>query len=189
MNLISSKKQRRAWQNYHYNRWLEQSLDDDFLVNQYQLSGWKYGICTSDYTGCGWIAVVNLLRLLGETPSPAAVICQLEQQPWYSGLFLRGKGGTLPWAPYCYIKQQYPVKWAASRSAKHQLAERCRAGIVFYLTPTRGHFIAFAPTATKGEYHFYNDIAGAREDIRPLDDVLFGKRVLLSRVIGVVSPD
>ncbi len=52
---------------------------DGFIMDQAQFTDYPYGKFTSDWNGCGWIAVFNLMHARGMGVTPEQ-ICQTPAQ-------------------------------------------------------------------------------------------------------------
>ncbi len=103
----------------------------DLIYNQTQIpkNKWRYGLRSSAKTGCGWIAVYNLLALFGREPEPEELISALEHQlPLVHGTF-----GTLCLGPAMLLKKLgYAVDTTSDPKKYDDLAKRSDGAILFY---------------------------------------------------------
>ena len=138
---------------------------DDLIYNQTRIpkDQWRYGFRSSAATGCGWIAVYNVLRLMGYRAEPEKLIRYFEKQfPLIHGNF-----GTSIWGPALYFRKWgFPVKMTARRSRFDELAREWEVCILFYHW-RRGlrfgaHFVALrhTPEGFVG-YNTYRTSSGA----------------------------
>lgn len=160
------------------------------IINQPNLKQWRYGAGTTDANGCGWIAIVNALQLLGTPAPPEEVIRWLEEQPPLTGLSLGGRMGTYFWGIARYFKAHgYRIKIGITPKRRRQAAAWGQVSIAFYARLFGGHFVAFVPAegtvAGKPLYQFYNDRAGDALDIRRLDDLWKDNSAVLGVVLGI----
>ncbi len=124
------------------------------LSDQSRLAKVRFGVGTSDRNGCGWIALYNLLRLLGEKPTVAETVREME-----GGLWLRGRAGASPRRLIRVLRDHgYRVETRFVGKDPDALAAE-RAGVVFYLRSrllSGAHYVAFSPADGAGERRFYN---------------------------------
>lgn len=103
----------------------------ELICNQTRIpkDQWRYGLRPSAKTGCGWIAVYNLLVLFGEEPRPEELISALERQfPLLHGTF-----GTLCLGPAMLLKKmKYRVDSTSDPQKYDDLVKKSDGAILFY---------------------------------------------------------
>lgn len=109
----------------------------------------RYGLRSSAAVGCGWIAVYNALRLLGQTTDIDALIRYLQ---WQLPL-IHGNLGTTFWAPrQCFRRWGYDTKLHFDRKHFDAEAQGADACILFYhwakQNAVGAHFVALHSTDT-----------------------------------------
>ena len=136
---------------------------DELILNQNQIpkGQWRYGLCPSAKTGCGWIALYNALVLLGDRPSPEAIISALERQlP-----LIHGSLGTTCLGPALLLRKWGYRVWICSDVSRFDsIAAQADAAIVFY-NWRRGlrfgaHFVALksSPSGFVGYNTYANSV-------------------------------
>ena len=117
----------------------------ELICNQTRIpkDQWRYGLRPSAKTGCGWIAVYNLLVLFGEEPRPEELISALEHQlPLLHGTF-----GTLCLGPAMLLKKmKYRVDSTSDPQKYDDLVKKSDGAILFYYWRRKhrfgAHFVA-----------------------------------------------
>ncbi len=133
---------------------------DGYIINQDATAHIPYGRMPSDYSGCGWIAAYNFLRVMGKNPNPRQLARQLATG-WFKGgmgtgplrlrQFLAGKG--------------YRFAVCHSRRAAPALAHNAKAGILMYVSGIHGlHYVTFA-AAQGSQKRFFNAEFGNEQHI------------------------
>lgn len=166
---------------------------DGFLVDQRRAACYRYGAFCCDYNGCGWIAIYNMLLMLGERERPADLIRYLEEQGVFRGAILGGCMGTYPWSVVGYFRRRgRRVRWGLRKSTIARLAETAKAGALFYQRPNgTAHYVAFSttgrkPVEEKPAYRFLNycDCGGGNLHEMTLDE--FWRRTKRLWQIGIL---
>ena len=107
----------------------------------------RYGPRSSAATGCGWIAVYNILVLFGQTPDPRQIIYELEHDvPIINGLM-----GSFLMSPAWVLRRHgFQVTFTTKRKKIDEMAQQSDAGILFFWWKTKkslgAHFIAVEKT-------------------------------------------
>ena len=128
--------------------------ENGMLRDQNRLSAVRFGVATSDYNGCGWVALYNVLRLLGERMTVADAVREME-----GGLWLRGRAGASPLRLIRVLRKHGCTVTTSARKAQFDAAAGDRAGVVFYLRShlsSGAHFAAFSRPDENGLRRFYN---------------------------------
>ena len=100
----------------------------------------KIGFYNTAYSGCGWIATYNALRMLGRYIAPCDIIYYYE----LSGTIDYGRLGINPYSVINYFFYQgYRVSVTYDINRYDTVARRNRANILLYLYTWGAHFIAF----------------------------------------------
>lgn len=108
---------------------------------------WRYGLRSTTAAGCGWIAVYNVLTLMGYRVRPEELIRQLRRQV----PLVNGNLGTALWSPaVCLRKLGFPVRMSAHPGCFDQRVRDAEVAILFYRW-RRGcrigaHFVAVRST-------------------------------------------
>ncbi|MGN0629052.1 MAG: hypothetical protein ACI4IW_05445 [Oscillospiraceae bacterium] len=134
--------------------------EDGFIEEQNLLSNIRYGAQTSDYAGCGWIAVWNVLKSMNIVLSKCRVICDMEQ-----GVLFAGNLGTEIFFVKRYLESLgHNVKMYCSKNK----FDGCNSnrGIIYYTRKNlSAHYAAyeFIGHSIDGEpmYRFHNAEAKA----------------------------
>lgn len=164
------------------------------IVLQKGTAPYRYGSRTSDYNGCSWIALYNLLHQLGDPVEPAEIIDWMERRPPLSGLWLRGLLGAYPWAVKAYLRHRgYRVKTTFRQKRAAELAAEGLGGIALLVRKNGAHYVAFVPGGGsrpgEGEaiFHFYNERQGEERDIRSFSGFWRESRALLGMTMVVMG--
>ena len=128
---------------------------DGYIIDQRRTDNILFGQVPSSKNGCGWIAVYNLLRALGQDPDPDAIVSQLQKTLLF--------GGTLGLNFFVlahYLRRLGLNMEVAVRSFHaRELSEHCTAGIVLYRAGRTNHFAAFR-REENGKLRFFGAIPG-----------------------------
>lgn len=128
---------------------------DGYIIDQRKTDTIPFGGTSSDKNGCGWIACYNLLKALDRDPDPEELICRLERT-----LMGNGALGLNFFALVRELKRQgLPLQFALRSFHAQELAARSRAGIIFYFTGKRNHFVAFR-REEDGRLRFFGAVPG-----------------------------
>ncbi len=115
------------------------------IYNQRQIprQQWRYGLRSSAATGCGWIAVYNVLRLMGQPETPETLIRYFERQlP-----LIHGNAGTTILGPAFYFRRRGFRVQTVSVEDRFDALVKESDGAVLYYRWRRGwrfgaHFVA-----------------------------------------------
>lgn len=131
---------------------------EGFIVCQWGLADFRYGLRGSNKNGCGWAAAYNLLKILGETPQPAQVLREFEKFGVFFGLFGCSAAAFHPY----FCRKGYKVRsiltWNYARLER--AVREGEGAILFYFhpKPLKGaHFAAVCP-GEEGRLVFYNSL-------------------------------
>ena len=129
---------------------------EGFIVDQAKLTGVPYGRRTSDYNGCGWIAVYNFLRVHGiDAPVPALTRRMARHS------LLRARLGTSPLRVKRMLRRfGFPTRFRLCKRGEPAPLAGAESGVVLYRHATGWHFVAFRQTDEPGKWHFYNALPG-----------------------------
>lgn len=118
---------------------------DGFLLNQREAPAreLRYGFFSAGYNGCGWIAVYNACRILGEEVPPAEIISDFERY----GAILFGLFGTWTGAvTHFFRKRGYRVNATRNPDRMDALASAAPVSILWFWHRKGAHFIALHPS-------------------------------------------
>lgn len=162
---------------------------ENYIIDQRATADIPYGRGASDESGCGWIALYNLMRCLG-TP-----ISEAEAQ----ALLLRASlfGGRLGTSPLHVCRAlrhyglHYCIKWRKKRLPEQLAGVTC--GILLYRHKTGLHYVAFRREDAR-QFQFWNavlakerHVAGMRQF---LDHYTVGSLVMCIMLqTGIVSQE
>ena len=160
---------------------------EGYLIDQRRLGEIPFGRRFSDYNGCGWVAVYNALRLLGERPRVADLVRELER-----GSLLGGRAGVAPWRITRFLRQRgLRLRLAFRRKTIERLSAEGEAGVVLYLRrrlAEGAHYVAFRPLAD-ARCRFFNARWGAEDDLRTIGDLFAAERPLAAMLISIGRPE
>ncbi len=91
-----------AKKNYNENKKLDWQVNG-LINNQWAYDGWKFGLSTMDYNGCGVIATYNVMYLLGREEKLSDVAYEIERK---LGTLVLGYFGTDPSQIKVYFKDK-----------------------------------------------------------------------------------
>lgn len=135
---------------------------------------WRYGLRSSAAVGCGWVAVYNVLCLLGRPVPPEELIHLLHwQEP-----VLNGPAGTVFWGPARLLRRMgFQVKLSANVSTFDDLAKDSKACILFYYWRRKwkigSHFVALRYENGHFQgFNTYSDSTGPDEYGPSLEDFI-----------------
>lgn len=139
------------------------------IVRQSQGEHFLFGRRGTAYAGCSWIAIFNLLALLGTPAHPADIIYWLERRPPFGGLVAGGRWGTYPWSVSGFLRRQgYRVRWVwRKKRVLHQSSPVAGLILLSFGSGGHGHYVAAAPRGN-GVFQFYNHRQGAQRDVQRL---------------------
>ena len=152
---------------------------DGYLIDQNYTGACKYGHFTSDFNGCGWIAMFNLLKAAGKQTTVEQV---------HSGL-----AAILPYAGFLGTPLRTMRKYLAQQNisyteikGKQKISAAIAAydcGILRFLRKKELHFVAF----TRIDDHrlrFFNVYDGKEDYICTLEEFLADKISSIPSVVG-----
>ena len=118
-----------------------------FCQNDIPKKELRYGFRSSAATGCGWIAVYNILVLFGHHPDPKEIIYELQ----HDVPVLNGNIGSFLMSPAWVLRRHgYTVHFTTKRKQIDQLAQQSDAGILFFWWKSKkkigAHFVAVEKT-------------------------------------------
>lgn len=121
----------------------------------------RYGLWSSAATGCGWIAVYNILTLYGENPDPEVILQEVKQDiPLLNGLC-----GSFLMSPAWVLRRHgFDVCFTTKKDKIDQIAAQNEAGILFYWWKSKkkigAHFTAVEKT--EQGYTGYNTYSNSK---------------------------
>lgn len=124
-----------------------------YIYDQNSTKNIKYGKYSSDYNGCGWIAVYNYLNY----KIPASRYDEIEQRINFiieslsNGIWFNGKFGTRISQICKYLRKTEHVDAKLTRKINLDI----KRGILFYFTGSTFHY-TFFHILNNGLYRFYN---------------------------------
>lgn len=125
--------------------------DDGYIIDQAKMADIRYGCRTSDYNGCGWIAVFNFLHGCGEDWTEEELAGRFLKWSLFRGLL-----GTSPLRIRRFLRLLgYPVRTACGRIRAIAASERMKRGILLYRHTNGWHFICINRTKG-GQLRFLN---------------------------------
>ena len=136
---------------------------DGYIVDQARTKHIRYGLFSSDFNGCGWIAEFNMLRRFGSGAAEQDLANELIRYTVFRGL----AGTDLFRLQRTLRRRGYrmPLKFAWNKKAR--LPKGTNAGIIYYCHKDGFHFVTFyadesiQPDASgEPRYRFLNAIAG-----------------------------
>lgn len=139
---------------------------DGLLYDQSKLGGVKFGWFSSDRNGCGWVAVYNVLRLLGDPHPACEVRAALER-----GLLLGGAcGAHLVQLAWYLCREGHSVAVSVLPLRFARLARDAGACVLLYWHRRGAHFVALRVEGDR--LHFYNAGRGAVADLSDFPEFL-----------------
>ncbi len=148
----------------------------------------RYGLHSSAATGCGWIAVYNILTLYGKHPDPKAIIYELEHDLPY----LNGLCGSFLMSPAWVLRRHgFDVCFTTRRNKMDALAKQQQTGILFYWWKSKSklgaHFVAVEKT--EAGYIGYNTYSNSKgpDDLGSSIETFLDKRKYFGAVYFGVS--
>lgn len=152
---------------------------DGYLIDQDYTEEYKYGRFTSDFNGCGWIAMFNLLKAAGRQVKAEDVHRGLAEILPYAGLL-----GTPLNTMRRYLRQQNLL--FAEIKGKHKISAAIAdysCGIFRFLRKKELHFVAFT-RVDKERLRFFNVYDGKEDYICTIDEFLSDKISSIPSVVG-----
>jgi len=186
---VSDAESRGSPQDDEQRRAIDRASDaEGYLIDQRRLAAIPFGRRTSDYNGCGWIAVYNALKSAGEQPNAAEIVRELE-----SGSLLRGRAGVAPWRIVRLLRRRgLRLRFGFRRKTIERLAPGGKAGILLYLRrrlSDGAHYVSFRPcTGGGGSLLCFYNVDGSAQDVRPIAALFSAERPLAALLISIEGP-
>ncbi len=161
---------------------------DGYIVDQRRTDDLPYSRRMSSENGCGWIAVYNLLRLLGCDEDPDALRCAMARCAPLGGRF-----GTWPLRLRRFLKKRlrergFGLSCAWRLRAAVRRSADCRGGVVLYCHAYGPHYVAFAPASDgEGRLRFFNAVAGEENDVTDMERFLHRERAFPFQLVLLVQ--
>lgn len=125
---------------------------DGYIVDQARVTGVRYGRRSSDVNGCGWIAVFNLLRCLGDPAPHEEIVRALSRHSLFRGVL-----GTSPLRVRRYLKRRgHTTRMYVGQKSAARAAEAIQNGILVYRHSQGWHFVAFLRPGEEPGLRFFN---------------------------------
>jgi hypothetical protein len=137
---------------------------DGYIIDQSKMGRFPYGKFASDYNGCGWIAVYNLMHALGFAVTAEQIHKLCLQALPYKGFF-----GT-PVKTVCQVLDLFAIRTETIRGRKQILSapNRYAYGILRFFDGKYDHYVAFAD-AGSGMYRFFNSDPSREVDVLTME--------------------
>lgn len=140
---------------------------DGYIISQKNTAAVPYGLFSSDFNGCGWIAAYNLLKAAGKEPA-----IPLISQGLASGSPLCCGMGTGPLRLRHWLAQQgFRFKTAKTLGDAARIATGSPMGILMYSTGQGLHYVTWL-AQPGGRFRFLNAIDGAESHICTFGEML-----------------
>ena len=138
--------------------------EDGYIADQDFTDGLRYGYWMSNYNGCGWIAVYNVLHYLGLSDDPERTFGEMLQILPYEGR----RGTPFPTIYRFFREHGIPARRRYGRPELLRKIDGAGCGIMRCVKEGAPHYVAFLRTGEKnGEgrqiYRFLN-VENGRED-------------------------
>ena len=149
-------------------KYLQGMSPDGFATDQDMFTEFPYRTVTTDYNGCGWLAVYNVRHAL----DPGFTDLEAVRSEMDAMHTIRVPGPTLMRVMRAYFRK-YFTNWkeTTGRSAAIEAAKMSPVGIFRYHEAHIPHFITFI-RQPDGQYRFLNvdDTPNGGDFIEPMDD-------------------
>jgi hypothetical protein len=166
-NLFFPKGHGMQWMMEDWRRACASSIFDPygFIISQGRMQDLPFGNYPTSEKGCGWIAAYNLCKACGKEQFMQETADTLAR----ANLFHERYGENL-FALQSFLKsKKIPARWCPGTTGMIQnRMAGSGAGIILYAHQAGTHY-AFYIALGNGQYHFYNDIYGRRNDITTAD--------------------
>ena len=158
---------------------------DGYIIDQSRLGNYQYGRYTSDFNGCGWMAVYNMLHSMGFSVSPddARKLCM-------TALPVGGLIGT-PTKNVVRALDKLGVRTVLIKGKKNinASASKYDRGILRYFDGEYDHYAAFVRTGGN-LYRFFNSEPDREYDILTMDTFLRTRcRLPNVKMIAALPPE
>ena len=151
------------------------NTDKGFLTNDSRhVKNISYGLFKSDYNGCGWIAVYNVLRFLEYNPNAYTVSKEMEKHTVLLGLFGTDLNGIVE-----YLQEQ-GLTANTTKTEYEKYADKSEVCILYYSVGLRTHYVMISKIDGVG-YRYINGNAPAQ----PIADFLEYKKATDSTLIYI----
>jgi len=139
--------------------------EDGYLIDQKYTADCLYGKWSSDYNGCGWIAVYNLFKACGRETAPEEVL-----EGMNAILTYKGSRGTPVAVMEQYLKS-CGFRYIRADGIKKILPALLpvRAGVFRYTEGRIPHYVAFLRTDEK-HFRFFNIGTGCEDRIFTMEE-------------------
>lgn len=154
--------------------------DDGYIVNQSLLRGIPFGKYPSSKNGCGWVAIYNLMKALGNEKPYEEIIEALVPYALFRGLL----GTRMPGLKKYIRGQGYAMDTSFSKADFEKLASGSQAGIIYYGTGKTYHFTAYQNKGD-GTYRFFNSVYGLKEDVITMEQFIKRIKAPLTHIVAV----
>lgn len=141
--------------------------DDGYIIDQRFTKSFAYGKWTSDYNGCGWIAVYNLFKVCGRDVTPEGICASMNKILPYRG----SRGTPVATLESFFAKNAFPYKKITGKKNFLRALPDYNAGIIRYMEKTAPHYIAFT-RISDSQYRFFNAEEGRKEHICTMQEFL-----------------
>ncbi len=140
---------------------------DGFIMDQAQFTDYPYGKFTSDWNGCGWIAVFNLMHARGMGVTPEQ-ICRLMSPMLPVGGFI----GT-PVKNMVKVLELFNISTEVVKGgpAVQEAALRAELGILRFFDGKYDHYVAFQRSGVR-MFRFFNSDPARQMDVTTMEDFL-----------------
>lgn len=154
--------------------------EDGYIINQAMLRDIPFGKYPSSKNGCGWVAIYNLMKALGNEKPYEEIIGALTPYVLFRGLL----GTRMPGLKKYIRSQGYAMDTSFFQTNFEKLASGSQAGIIYYGTGKTYHFAAYQ-NKEDSTYRFFNSVYGAKEDVVTMEQ--FTKRIKapLTHIVAV----
>ena len=154
--------------------------EDGYIINQGMLREIPFGNYPSSKNGCGWIAVYNLMKALGNEKPYEEIMEALTPYTLFKGLL----GTRMPGIKKYIRSQGYAMDTSFFKSSFEPLALGSQAGIIYYGTGKTYHFTAYQPTEEK-TFRFFNSVYGRQNDILTMEQFIKRIKPPLTHIVAV----
>ncbi|MBQ7536301.1 MAG: hypothetical protein IJT43_11890 [Stomatobaculum sp.] len=140
--------------------------EDGYIADQDHTDGLRYGYWMSNYNGCGWIAVYNVLHYLGLSDDPERIFAEMLQILPYEGR----RGTPFPTIARFFRERGIPARRRYGRAGLLKRADGAGCGIMRCVKEGAPHYVTFLRTEETDDqgrriYRFLN-VENGREDYR-----------------------
>lgn len=155
---------------------------DGYLIDQDYTKEFKYGRFTSNYNGCGWIAMFNFCKAHGLQLSVEKVHQEMAAMLPYGGLL----GTPLRTMRKFLVRHQIPFTELKGKRKILAALPAYDYGIFRFLRQGELHFIAFLRVSTT-HFRFFNFYDGKEDYTCTMEEWLADSISNIPRVIGFLA--